>query len=66
MMITIAWFNYPTWAFWVRLGKHGPGISIKSAKAFKFFSERNGYTKYYYIGPIKIHLIKAGNNNGAT
>lgn len=52
-------------AIWFRLG-HLWGFHIRGAKSWRYFSERYGYIKWHYIGPIKITFFIDRDNEPFT
>jgi hypothetical protein len=45
---------------WLRLWSGGPGIAWKPAADPPLFSERNGYIRWYLIGPWRVRLLPQG------
>jgi len=51
--------HYYCGILWFRI--YGYGLHIRPSKNFvPYFSERNGYTKAYYIGPVRLEILKPG------
>lgn len=54
--MTICSGQFWRWGFWVRLGCSGRGLYVSTEQLL--FSEREGYTKIFRLGRIKVKFLK--------